>query len=267
MPAISREGVIRRNHVRVLGQGKHVLVLAHGLGCDQDIWRSFVPLVESDFTVVLFDYVGSGKSDITAYDPVRYGSLDGYATDVVEVLGALDLGPVTWVGHSVSAMIGAHAQVRAPELFRDLVLVAASPRYLNDPPYVGGFERQDVDDFLSLMDHNFMGWATAFAGLASKNDAIAKQLTQCFCATDPRTLLQFATITLLSDCRALLPKVSAPCLVLQCEDDAIAPFAVGEHLRDRLPRSEYVVMPVTGHCPHIAAPALLDREIRRFVGS
>ena len=258
--------ITARNNVHVLGSEGPTLILAHGLGADQSAWNQLAPSLAKDHRVVLFDHVGSGRSDVSAYDRVRYDRLEGYADDVIELVTELDLRGAVWIGHSVSAMIGVLAEAKAPSLFSDLVMVAPSPRYLNDPPtYVGGLERKDVDDFLMLMDQNFMGWSMAFSGLASPDRAIAQQLRNAFSATDPRVLRQFAEVTLLSDCRAALPAVSAPCLVLQCADDAIVPVGVGEYLGDALPRATYRLLEVSGHCPHLSVPAILEGAIREYL--
>jgi sigma-B regulation protein RsbQ len=162
--------VRKRNNVKVFGRGSQPMVFAHGFGCDQNMWRFVAPAFEDDYRIVLFDYVGSGGSDLGAYDPERYSSLDGYADDVLDVIRALDLRDVIFVGHSVSAMIGVLAANREPDRFDRLILVGPSPRYLNDAPdYVGGFERGDIEGLLETMDRNFIGWANFLAPAIMKN--------------------------------------------------------------------------------------------------
>src|SRR5436309_11758030 len=121
-----RDDIIRRNNVVVTGRGTQPLLFAHGFGCDQNMWRFVAAAFESDYRVVLFDYVGSGHSDLAAYDAERYASLDGYAQDVLDVVHALDLHGVIFVGHSVSSMIGVLAANREPDHFERLVLVGPS---------------------------------------------------------------------------------------------------------------------------------------------
>jgi sigma-B regulation protein RsbQ len=222
------------------------------------MWRVLTPAFEHDHRVVLFDYVGSGRSDISAYDPERYATLDGYARDVVEVCEALDLRDVVFVGHSVSAMIGILAVNLAPERFARLVLIGPSPRYLNDPPdYVGGFERSDIEGLLETMDRNYLGWAHQLAPAIMQNGdrpELGEELTESFCSTDPVIARRFAEATFFADNRADLPDVRVPSLVLQCSQDMIAPLTVGEYLRRELPGSTVRVMKATGHCPHLSAP-------------
>lgn len=248
--------VLMRNHVNVLDGGPRPLMFGHGFGCDQRMWRRVAPRFAPAHRVVLFDYVGSGASDKAAYDSRRYRTLDGYAEDVVEVGEALGLRGAVFVGHSVSGMIGLKAALRAPGLFERVVLVAPSPRYLNDPAtgYEGGFERDDVDGLLALMDQNWLGWASALSGMAVKEADLAEELRQSFCSTDPRTMREFAVATFLSDERATLPRVETPCLVVQCAHDDIAPVAVGEYLRDHLRGSTYRMLDATGHCPQMSHP-------------
>jgi sigma-B regulation protein RsbQ len=234
------------------------MLFAHGFGCDQNMWRFITPAFEDDYRIVLFDYVGSGRSDLTAYDAERYGSLDGYAQDVLDIIEALDLRDVVFVGHSVSAMIGVLASIRAPERFESLVMVGPSPRYLNDPPgYVGGFERQDIDGLLEMMEKNYIGWASFLAPVVVKNadrPELSRELEESFCSTDPVIARRFAEVTFYSDNRADLPLVRVPSLIMQCSDDALAPVEVGRYLESHLPGSTFRQLRATGHCPHISHP-------------
>ncbi|HZH22479.1 MAG TPA: alpha/beta hydrolase [Geodermatophilus sp.] len=262
--------VIARNRVRVSGvPDGRPMVFAHGFGCDQEMWRLVVPAFETDHRVVLFDYVGSGRSDLSAYDPVRYGSLEGYAADVVEICRELDLDDVVLVGHSVSAMIGVLAAARAPELFGALVMVGPSPRYVDNGDYVGGFSREDIAALLESLDSNHLGWSAAMAPVIMGNPdrpELTAELTNSFCRTDPDIARQFARVTFLSDNRADLPGVRVPTLVLQCTADAIAPEAVGRYVHEHVPGSVYTLLSATGHCPHLSAPAETTAAIRAFLG-
>ena len=262
-------GVLERNCVTVSGaHGAPAIVFAHGFGCDQQMWRYVAPAFEADHRVVLFDHVGSGGSDLSAYDAEKYGSLDGYATDVVEILEALDLGPAVFVGHSVSAMIGLLAAARAPEQFAKLVLVGPSPRYIDDDGYVGGFGRADIEELLASLESNFLGWSSAMAPVIMGNPErpeLGEELTNSFCRTDPDIAAQFARVTFLSDNRADLAGVALPTLILQCRVDAIAPQAVGEYVQREIPGSELVVLDATGHCPNLSAPEETAAAIRAFL--
>ncbi len=258
-----------RNNVSEIGRGSRPMLFAHGFGCDQQMWRHVAPAFADDYRVVLFDYVGSGRSDIAAYDARRYAALDGYAQDVLDVCEALDLTDVVFVGHSVSAMIGVLAANRAPERFARLVLIGPSPRYLNDPPsYVGGFERADVDGLLEMMDRNYIGWANALApsimGNADRPE-LGGELTASFCSTDPVMARRFAQATFLADNRADLAHVRVPSLILQCTDDVIAPLEVGRYLHGALPGSTLREMRATGHCPHLSAPDETIALMREFL--
>ncbi len=264
-----RSDVLTRNHVRVSGRGTQPMVFAHGFGCDQGMWRLVAPAFERDHRVVLFDYVGAGRSDRAAYDPTRYATLDGYAQDVLDVVDALDLTDVVFVGHSVSAMVGVLAANRAPERFAHLILVAPSPRYLNDPPsYVGGFERGDVEALLEMMDRNYLGWAQELApAIMNRPDKpeLGGELTASFCSTDPVVARQFAKATFLADNRADLAAVRVPSLILQCSDDLLAPRSVGEYVHGALPGSTLRVLAATGHCPHLSAPDETVACIREYL--
>ncbi|WP_244242449.1 alpha/beta fold hydrolase [Nocardioides seonyuensis] len=236
--------------------GGRVLMLSHGFGCDQNMWRFVAPHFEADHRVVLFDHVGAGHAE-ALYDPDRYATLDGYADDVVRICEELDLRDVVFVGHSVSSMIGVLAHLRAPDRITALALVSPSPRYVNDEGYTGGFEREDIDEMLTALSSNYLGWSSAMAPVIVGNaerPELGDELTQSFCRADPDIAERFARATFLSDNRADLPRVTAPTLVMQCRDDLIAPMEVGQHVADAIPDSVLVVLDATGHCPNLSAP-------------
>ncbi|WP_119156641.1 alpha/beta fold hydrolase [Caldimonas tepidiphila] len=249
--------ILHRNNVRIRGEGRRVLLFAHGFGCDQSMWRHVAPAFEAGWRVACFDHVGAGRSDRAAYDS-RHGSLEGYAQDVIGICEALGGDPVCFVGHSVGAMIGVLAALRAPQRFERLVLVAPSPCYLDDPPhYRGGFARTDLEGLLELMDRNHLGWASFLAATVMQNPErpeLAEELRESFCALDPLITREFARVTFLSDHRALLPELRTPALIMQCAQDMVVPAEVGEYLHRQLRGSTLVRMRATGHCPHVSHP-------------
>ena len=260
----------RRNNVRISGRGTQTIVFAHGFGCDQNMWRFVAPAFEDDYRVVLFDYVGSGKSDLGAYDEQRYASLDGYANDLLDVCDALDLSGAIFVGHSVSSMIGVLAAIREPERFSRLVLIGPSPRYVNDADYVGGFEQSDIEGLLETMDKNYIGWANYLAPAVMQNadrPELAGELNESFCSTDPVIARRFAEATFLSDNRSDLAALRVPSLILQCSDDIIAPTVVGEYVHRELAESTMRVMRATGHCPQMSAPEETIALIKEYLAS
>lgn len=260
--------ITRRNNVRVAGHGERAMVFAHGFGCDQNMWRYVASAFECDFRTVLFDHVGAGGSDLSAYDPQRYGHLVGYAADVVEIGTELELHDAVFVGHSVSAMIGVLASLAAPSLFGALVLVCPSPRYIDDGPYRGGFSASDIDELLASLADNHLGWSAMMAPVIMANadrPELGQELTNSFCRTDPAIARDFARVTFTADNRADLGQVTARTLVLQCREDAIAPVEVGEYVRDHIVGSEMVLLDATGHCPNLSAPEEVIEAIRAFV--
>jgi sigma-B regulation protein RsbQ len=262
--------VLVRNNVNVSGRGTQPILFAHGFGCDQNMWRFLVPAFENDYRVVLFDYVGSGKSEASAYDFERYATLDGYAADVLDIIEALDLRDVIFVGHSVSSMVGVLAANRAPERFSKLIMVGPSPRYINDEGYAGGFERADIEGLLDLMDKNYIGWANFLAPVIMKNDErpeLTRELSESFCSTDPKITRRFAETTFFADNRADLAHVRVPSLIMQCSEDAIAPVEVGSYLHRTLPHSTFRLLKATGHCPHISHPEETIEAIKTYLGA
>lgn len=254
---------LQRNHVRTFGGQKPALVYANGFGCNQNMWTEVVEELKGSFAQVLFDYVGAGNSDLSAYDPDRYSSLQGYVQDLIEVCEATEVaGNAVLVAHSVSCSIGMLAAVQRPDLFRQLVLLGPNPCFVNEPGYVGGFERTDLEELLELMDRNFMGWADFLAPVVAGTDlAAGKRLHESFCSTDPTIARKFAELTFFADNRADVPLVPVPSLILQHARDTLAPMQVGRYLEANLPKSRLEVLDVTGHCAHMSHPKLVAAAI------
>jgi sigma-B regulation protein RsbQ len=266
---VMEQNILFRNNVKVKGKGTQAMIFAPGFGCDQTVWNAVAKAFEEDYQVILFDYVGSGNSDIQAYDPNRYRTLAGYAQDVLDVCEALKLKDAIFVGHSVSSTIGILASLRQPEYFSQLIMIGPSPCYVNDPPeYFGGFEKEDLVGLLDLMDKNYIGWAKFFAGAVANNPnrpEIVDELEDRFCSTDPVIARQFAEATFFTDNRKDLPNVTVPSLILQCSEDIIAPTAVGEYMHQHLPNSTYQMMKATGHCPHMSHPEETIDAIHQYL--
>jgi sigma-B regulation protein RsbQ len=261
--------ILRRNNVTVTGNPSGpTVVLAHGFGCDQNMWRLTVPALADAYRVVLFDYVGSGRSDLSAFREERYAGLDGYARDVVEVCEALDLREAVFVGHSVSAMVGVLAARQAPGRVGALVMVAPSPCYIDDDGYRGGFSAQDIDELLASLEANYLGWSAAMAPVIMGNPErpeLGEELTNSFCATEPDIARVFARTTFLSDSRGDLKTVGVPTLILECAQDVIAPREVGAFVHAQIPGSTLVTLDATGHCPQLSAPEATNRAIIDFL--
>lgn len=258
----------QRNNVQVVGPGPATIVFAHGFGCDQNMWRFLAPIFSENYKVVLFDLVGSGKSDLAAYDSKKYSSLHGYATDLIEILEEYAEGPAIFVGHSVSAMIGVLADVQRPELFAAHAMVGPSPCYINVDDYVGGFSHEDIESLLNSLESNYLGWSSTMApaimGAPGKPE-LGTELTNSFCNTDPEIAKQFARVTFLSDNRADIAKVRTPTLILQCSDDLIAPQCVGEYMNKVMTNSTLRLIDNIGHCPHLSEPEMCVEEIAEFL--
>jgi sigma-B regulation protein RsbQ len=263
------QDILFRNNVKIKGKGKQSIIFAPGFGCDQSVWKSVAQAFEKDYQVILFDYVGSGHSDIHAYDSKRYSSLAGYAQDVLDVCTALDLKDTVFVGHSVGSMIGLLASLRHPEYFSRLVMIGPSPCYLNDPPhYYGGFEKEELLGLIDMMEKNYIGWANVFAQTVTNNPElpeVKRQLEERFCSTDPIIAREFAEAAFFADNRSDLKRVTVPALILQCSHDIIAPLSVGEYMHHHLPNSVLKIMEATGHCPHMSHPEETFRLITQYL--
>lgn len=268
MPA-NTHNILTRNNVHVSGSRGPVLMFAHGFGCDQNMWRFLSARLQQDFRIVVFDYVGSGQSELSAFDCQRYATLDGYASDITDILSALDINNVTLVGHSVSAMIAMLAAIRVPQRVDNLVMICPSPYYFSAlPDYDGGFRREDLEELIDMMDKNYIGWANTLAPLvmgAGAEASFVEELAGSFCSTDPVAAKTFARATFFSDLRDRLSNCPVPTLVLQSRADSLASVQVGEYVAARLPRSELKVLDTRGHCIHMTDPDLTAAEIRTFL--
>jgi len=258
----------KRNSIRVGGQGAATVFFAHGFGCDKNMWRLLEPVYAQRYRTVAFDHVGSGSSDLSAYDAAKYASLQGYADDVLEIVNQLGSDKNIFVGHSVSAMIGMLADLKQPGSFAAHLMVGPSPCYINDGDYVGGFTRSDIDSLLETLESNYLGWSSTMAPAimgAPDQPELAGELTNSFCRTDPEIAKQFARVTFLSDNRADVPRLKTPTLILQCDDDMIAPLSVGEFLRRALPHSTLSIIDNVGHCPHLSTPSACSVAMDAFL--
>jgi sigma-B regulation protein RsbQ len=261
-------GIRERNNVRVGGDGPDTMFFCHGFGCDQNMWSRLEPAYAGRYRTVLFDLVGSGQSERAAYDPAKYRALQGYADDVAELVEAYGQGKVLFVGHSVSAMIGMLADLKAPGRFAAHLMIGPSPCYINDGDYVGGFTRQDIESLLETLESNYLGWSSNMAPAimgAPDQPELSVELTNSFCRTDPEIAKQFARATFLSDNRADLPRLKTPTLIVQCSNDIIAPMAVGEYLHRHIPHSTLSIVENIGHCPHLSTPSACSNAIDAFL--
>lgn len=262
------KGILERNNVNISGNGDKVILFANGFGCDQNAWRFIIDAFKGSYKCILFDYVGSGQSDLSYYNRDRYGNLRGYAEDILEICAELNLSDAIFVGHSVSSMIGILASIDKPSIFSKIIMVGPSPRYLNDEGYKGGFEKEDLEGLFDMMDSNYLGWSRFLAPTIMGNPdkpELGESLTNSFCATDPEIAKEFARVTFFSDNRADLPKLKIPSLTLQCAEDIIAPVEVGEYINRNTPGNSLVYMKATGHCPHMSAPEETIQAIKSFI--
>lgn len=260
--------ILKRNNVQIFGEGDKTILFAHGFGCDQNMWRYITPAYKENYKIVLFDYVGCGNSNLGSYNDERYSTLNGYAHDIIEICNALNLKDIIFAGHSVSAMIGVLAYVQAPQLFQKMIFVCPSPRYINDEGYIGGFEKQELEELLHLMDSDYMGWAGFLAPIVMKNHdkpELTEELKKSFCSADPVITKKFAQVTFFSDNRKDLNNINIPTLILQCAHDLIAPNEVGDFVHKNIPGSTLVNMEATGHCPHMSHPEETIKKINEFL--
>lgn len=260
--------VLKRNNVNTLGEGTKVILLAHGFGCDQNAWKHIKYKLAKNYKLVLLDFVGAGNSDLACYNPEKYSSLDGYANDVLEICEELDLRNVTFIGHSVSCMIGALASIKRPEIFENLIFIGPSPCYLSEGDYTGGFDKETLDALMEVMEEDYISWAKSIAPniMNSQNgDNLSTELSDSFCSIDPEIAKQFARVTFMSDNRKDLPLIPVKSLTIQCSDDMLAPLTVGRYINVKTPNNTLTVLETHGHCPHMSHPTETVNAINAFL--
>lgn len=260
--------IVARNHINRFGEGSQPIIFSHGYGCDQNMWRFITPAFEKDYTIVLFDHVGSGKSDDNQYDFIKYNSLEGYAEDLIEVIEELELEKVIFVGHSVSSMIGSLSAAKRSDLFKTLIMIGPSPCYINSGEYFGGFSKQDIDELVETLESNYLGWSSFITPVIAGNPdkpEFSKELHNSFCRMNPKIAQHFAKVTFLGDNRTDLSRVSTPTLVIQCHPDAIAPVKVGQYVCKNLQNGSFIQLDASGHCPHLTAPEQTIKAIKTYL--
>jgi sigma-B regulation protein RsbQ len=260
--------IIARNNITIYGTGNKSMFLVHGYGCDQNMWRFITPQFKDDYKIILIDLVGSGKSDDNSYDYEKYNSLEGYADDVIEICDTLKLEHICFVGHSVSAIIGLLAAIKRPGLFKKLIMICPSPRYINSESYFGGFSQNDIDDFMETLDSNYLGWSSDIASVIMDNPdrpELAAELKESFCQNNPKIARHFARVTFLGDNRSDLKKLTTDTLIIQSKTDAIASIKVGQFVHDNISNSKLEVLETTGHCPHLSAPNQTIEAMKKYL--
>jgi sigma-B regulation protein RsbQ len=259
---------LRRHHAMLRGDGDTPLVFVHGFGCDRDIWRFVAPAFEADCRTLVYDHAGCGRA-VPAWDQLRHANLDGYAADLLDVMDDAALPPAVCVAHSIGGVIALLAAEQRPDRFEHILLLAPSPRFINDPPdYLGGFEREDLDEMFQLMESNQFGWAQFLAPMAigeSNPQDLVQQFQSALCALEPRIARHFARLAFLVDARELFARSRMPTTIVQSLQDSIAPREVGQWMLRHMPASRLREIDVSGHCPHVSHPALTISLIREVL--
>jgi sigma-B regulation protein RsbQ len=245
-------------NVTIIGDGPRTIVFGNGLGTNQRTWRHQVDALRNDAKLVLFDYVGTPDSDLSAYRSERYDTIYGHADDVIAMFDELELEDVTFVGHSVGGM-------------SRLVTVAASPRYIDDRDYVGGVSREMVDSVLANATADYHAWVSGFSPLVigEEHDNTSNFVDE-FSASLRRMRPDITNQTLkaifLSDFRSILPRVKQPVAVIQPRADFVVPIVVGEYLASHFPSATLYLLSTVGHLPHLTSPDKVTNVLREVIG-
>lgn len=267
-------------NARFVGNGEQTVVLSHGYGGSQAVWDSVVPHLSRRFQVLLFDWNFSGATDDDDDDDdpqgkalevsSKYSSFTAFADDLISLIEEMNLNGVIFIAHSMSGMIGCIASVNRPDLFKHLVLIGASPRYLNSEDYEGGFDRTEVENMLTNIECNFQPWARSFVTFAiGVNDPPSiEKFARSFLAMRPDIALSVARTLFLSDQRDVLERVEVPCTIIQVTNDIIVPNSVA-HLMQRSIRGRAVVETIEsdGHFPQLTAHQKLIQVLDRVLAT
>ena len=261
--------IIQRNNIQQLGEGEKTIIFAHGFGSDQTAWRHQAAAFSAHYRIILFDHVGAGKSDFAAYSPRRYSSLYGYAEDLLDICAQLKLTDSILVGHSVSGMISLLAALVQPNCFSKLIFISASPRYLNDVGYHGGFEQSDLNELYKAMSTNYYAWAIGFAPIVMATQdkpELAQDFAKTLSAIRPDIAQAVARVIFQSDHRSELSRLNVPTFILQASNDIAVPAEVGQYMADKIPKSTLINISAKGHLPHISAPDVVNDAIAKCLG-
>lgn len=265
---VASHAVLKQFNVQVLGTGQQTLVFCNGFNCSQQVWRLLTPMLVPQYRLVLFDQVGTGQADPALYDAQKYKTFHGYAQDIVDICQALDLRDAVLIGHSAGAMMALLAANQAPHHFAKVVLLSASPCYLNEPGYYGGFEREQIMDLLGAMSNDYQNWAYSFAHLLvgqGYESSLGYELAGYFCQADAVIAERLAYLTFLGDNRADVARLQLPTLLLQCQSDVAVPPEVADYLLATIPQATLVTLEATGHCPHLSAPLQVLAALKQFL--
>lgn len=253
----------RHNGQRSGIEGKRTLVLGHGFGTDQGAWEKLRPWLEQHFEVISYDLAGCGPEGAERYDFDRHSSMFGYADDLTALLDELKIQKCLYMGHSMSGMIGAAAAVARPDLFERLVMIGASPCYINEDSYIGGFDLASLEALFAAMAANYQAWVIGFAPMVVGVDSAEAidDFSRGLFAMRPDIALQISRTIFTSDLRSLMPHVCVPVHLIQTSNDVAVPQDVGRWLKQSLPDASLDVIDADGHLPHITSSA----DVRRII--
>jgi len=262
-----------RNNVTTSGneESEQAICFVHGLGTDQSVWRTVAEAFAKDFAIVSFDHVGATDANRSYFleHQSRYLSLAGYVDDFIEICSLPALRkPTILVGHSLGAMVCLLASVKRPALFSKLVLIGASPCYLNKDEYRGGMEHGDIDTIYRAIHEDYAGWARTFAPLVMGNPErpqLARQFHASIASIQREMMLTVLCSILQQDLRESVARVATPTLIIQSRNDLFVPHAVVEYLHRHIAGSRLAEIEASGHLPHVSAPEEVIKAIRAFV--
>ncbi|CAA7408837.1 unnamed protein product [Spirodela intermedia] len=268
MVVLEKREILAQN-AKIVGSGETTIVLAHGYGADQSIWEYVLPELTKRCRVVVFDWnFGAAVDRHGSRETSKQSIFEAFSEDLVSLMDSMGLKNVVFLGHSMSGMVGCIASIKRPDLFRRLILLGASPRYLNSEDYEGGFERPHVEALFTSIESNFQTWARAFVGLVVGQDhpSEAAKFCKSLLRMGSDVALAMARVIFLSDLREVLHSVAVPCTVVNGTRDVVVPTSVSSYIQTRI-KSEAALelLDFNGHFPQLTAHKALVNAIERLL--
>ncbi|WP_300335885.1 alpha/beta fold hydrolase [Accumulibacter sp.] len=239
----------------VIGSGPD-LALIHGWGLGSRVWQPLVEALSPRHRVHLVELPGYGQAATDS------GDFTATAQALLDTLPTA----VTICGWSLGAMLAMRAAVLAPERLAGLVLVGATPCFVQRSDWPTAQPAALLDSFAASVSTRPEQTLQRFAALLSQGDGAARAISRCLLAglresqTPASEVLRRGLDWLRDvDLRPLLPGLGIRSLLIHGENDALNPLAAAQFLAERLPAARIEVFAGAGHAPFLADP---DRFVR-----
>jgi sigma-B regulation protein RsbQ len=258
--------------VNVVRGGSMPILFGNGFGTSQKVWKPVIELLGPEYTAITYEYAGGSPSTVNLYSNARHATYYGFVEDLLELIDGLDIGSLTYVGHSMGGMIGLLGALAEPEIFKKLILVGSSARYVDDPQsgYRGGFTKEQLDQLLAAMQTDYSAWANGFSAAAMGNPDLADlsaDFSHSLKSLRADMAFRILRTAFMSDHRMevdAFSRLEKPCCVVQSSHDLAVSADAAKWLAQNA-SAQYVGLQIEGHFPHIVNPQVIANIVRDFV--